>query len=212
MSIAVVCRACDRSVNVKDDLAGRKIKCPGCGKVLAVPDEEVDEEPRRKRNRDREEDEEDRPRRKGGKKKSKKGLIIGLSVGGGVLAVGLVILLIVLLGGSRDNPNVTEENFDKIKRGTSQEEVEKLLGKGDKVSKSTLDKALHAKPSGEPPVKGGREAAAYYRWKNKDDSIFLLITLPGEGGPMQGVMAGWFVREKKRGKPKYKLLGFGKLE
>jgi hypothetical protein len=211
MSIAVVCRACDRSVNVKDDLAGRKIKCPGCGKVLAVPDEEVDEEPRRKRNRDREEDEEDRPRRKAGKKKGKKGLIIGLSVGGGVLAVGLVILLFVLLS-SRDNPKATEENFDKIKPGMSQEEVEKLLGKGDKVSKGTLDKALHAKPSGEPPVKGGREAAAYYRWKNKDDSIFLLITLPGEGGPRQGVMAGWFVREQNRGKSKYKLLGFGKLD
>ena len=210
MSIAVVCESCDRSVKVKDDLAGRKIKCPGCGKVLAVPDEEADKEPRRKRNRDRDEDEE-RPRRKGGEQKSKKGLIIGLSVGGGVLAVGLVILLFVLLG-SRDNPNVTEENFDKIKRGTSQEEVEKLLGKGDKVSKGTLDKALHAPPSGEPPVKGGREAAAYYRWKNKTDSIFLLITLPGEGGPMQGVMDGWFVREQQRGKPKYKLLGFGKLE
>jgi hypothetical protein len=210
MSIAVVCESCERSVKVKDDLAGRKIKCPGCGKVLAVPDEEVDERPARKRSREREEDEEGRPRRKGGNKKSKKGLIIGLSVGGGVLTVGLVILFFVLLG-SRDNPNATEENFDKIKRGTSQEEVEKLLGKGDKVSKDVLDKALHAPPSKEPPIKGGKIGAQYYRWKNKTDTIFLLITLPGEGRN-QGVMAGWFVREQNRGKPKYKLLGFGKLE
>jgi hypothetical protein len=45
MPIGVVCRSCDRSINLKDELAGRRIKCPGCGKVLAVPDEEAVERP-----------------------------------------------------------------------------------------------------------------------------------------------------------------------
>lgn len=208
MPIAVVCRDCDRSVKVKDDLAGRKIKCPDCGKLLTVPGGEEDR-PRRRR-RDEDDDDYDQPRRKKEKKRSKKGLIIGLSVGGGVLAVGVGVLLFFLLV-SRDNPNATEENFDKIKPGMSQEEVEKILGKGDKSSHAELSKALHAPPSKDPPVKGGKIGAHYYRWKNKTDTIFLLIALPGEG-PTQGVMHGWFVREQKRGQPKYKFLGFGKLE
>jgi len=38
MAISFSCPACDRSVKVKDELAGRKIKCPECGKVIAVPE------------------------------------------------------------------------------------------------------------------------------------------------------------------------------
>ena len=208
MSIAVECASCERSIKVKDELAGRKIKCPGCGKLLTVPDEEVEEKPQN-RSRDREEDEE-RPRRKKEKKRSKKGLIIGLSVGGGVLAVGVGILLFVLLG-SHNNPNVTEENFDRIKKGMSQEEVEKILGKGEKSSHAALCKAMYEPPPKDPPVKGGKIAAHYYRWKNKTDSIFLLIAIPGEGLG-EGVMHGWFIREQKRGQVKYKFLGFGKLD
>ena len=74
-----------------------------------------------------------------------------------------------------------------------------------------MSKSLHTPPPREAPVKGGRVGAQTYKWKNKTDTILLLIALPGEG-PVKGVMAGWFVREQKRGKPKYKLLGFGKLE
>ena len=206
MPIGVECHSCDRSIKVKDDLAGGRIKCPGCGKVLAVPDDAEDERPRRKRTREMEDDEDDRPRRRGANKRSKKGLIIGLSVGGGVLAVGLVILLIVLLG-SRDNPNVTEENFDKIKPGMSQEEVEKILGKGEKVSYNAVNKALHARLSSNPSTGN----AQTYRWKNKSDTILLVIA-PSGGGPGKGVGIGWFVREQKQGQPKHKMLGFGKLE
>jgi hypothetical protein len=205
MPISVVCRSCDRSINLKDDLAGRRIKCPGCGKVLAVPDEEAVERPRRKRDRDREEDD-DRPRRKKEKKRSKKGLIIGLSIGGGVLAAGLTVLLIVLLG-PRDNPNATEENFDKIKPGMSQEEVEKILGKGEAVSYNAVNEALHARPSSNPSTGDAQTC----RWKNKSDTILLVIA-PSGGGPFKGVILGWFVREQKQGQPKHKGLGFGKLE
>lgn len=206
MPIGVVCRSCDRSIKVKDDLAGRRVKCPGCGKLLAIPDEEVDDRPLRKRDRDREEEENDRPRRRNGNERSKRGLIIGLSLGGGVLVVGLTVLLIVLLG-SRDNPNVTEENFDKIKPCMSQEEVEKILGKGEKVSYNAVNEALHARPSKNPSTGN----AQTYRWKNKSDTILLVIA-PSRGAPGKGVGIGWFVREQKQGQPKHKGLGFGKLE
>ncbi len=37
MAIALTCPACQRALKVKDELAGRKIKCPDCAAVIAVP-------------------------------------------------------------------------------------------------------------------------------------------------------------------------------
>ncbi len=37
MPISVVCSGCDKKLTVKDDLAGRRIKCPACGEAVAVP-------------------------------------------------------------------------------------------------------------------------------------------------------------------------------
>jgi serine/threonine protein kinase len=35
--IAFTCTCCQKKLSVKDDLAGRKVKCPGCGSVVVVP-------------------------------------------------------------------------------------------------------------------------------------------------------------------------------
>jgi serine/threonine protein kinase len=35
--IAITCTACRRKLSVKEELIGKKVKCPGCGAVLAVP-------------------------------------------------------------------------------------------------------------------------------------------------------------------------------
>jgi hypothetical protein len=37
MSIEVVCPSCDTSHKVKDESAGKKLKCKGCQKILAIP-------------------------------------------------------------------------------------------------------------------------------------------------------------------------------
>jgi hypothetical protein len=37
MSIELECLACGRNLRVRDELAGRKVRCPGCGKVMPVP-------------------------------------------------------------------------------------------------------------------------------------------------------------------------------
>jgi hypothetical protein len=37
MAIEARCEKCDKKVKVKDALAGKKIKCPGCGAVIAIP-------------------------------------------------------------------------------------------------------------------------------------------------------------------------------
>ena len=41
MSIRVECDACGKVLNAKDDAAGKKAKCPDCGKVLSIPNQEV---------------------------------------------------------------------------------------------------------------------------------------------------------------------------
>ena len=37
MPIEVTCPECDKELRLKDELAGKKVKCPGCAEVLAVP-------------------------------------------------------------------------------------------------------------------------------------------------------------------------------
>src|SRR5439155_4482337 len=93
MAISLSCPTCDKTLKVKDELAGRKVKCPGCGEAVPVPagDEaavvSAEKLPRGKPLPV--EDEEDRPRKKKKKKKSNLGLWIG--VGGGGLALLLLI-------------------------------------------------------------------------------------------------------------------------
>jgi hypothetical protein len=42
MPIPVTCE-CGRSMRVKDEVAGRKFRCPSCSRVLAVPDPQVED-------------------------------------------------------------------------------------------------------------------------------------------------------------------------
>lgn len=124
MPISLSCPSCDRGLKVKDELAGRKIRCPKCSKVITVPadeeepvaksrlSEDEDERPRPKqavRQRDEDEEEEDeRPRKK--KKKKKKGPgLVRYVVGGVVLAALLVVLVVVLIVKNRPEPVVAEK-------------------------------------------------------------------------------------------------------
>src|SRR3954468_19132818 len=35
--IPISCDGCGKNLKVKDEVAGKKVKCPGCGQVLRVP-------------------------------------------------------------------------------------------------------------------------------------------------------------------------------
>lgn len=37
MSISVQCPGCEKNLRIKDDLAGKRVKCPDCGHVMLVP-------------------------------------------------------------------------------------------------------------------------------------------------------------------------------
>src|SRR5262245_11532964 len=39
--IAFACVSCQKRLSVKDEFAGKKVKCPGCGNVMPVPDQAV---------------------------------------------------------------------------------------------------------------------------------------------------------------------------
>src|SRR5262245_16818662 len=47
MPIDVQCEDCGKKLRLRDDLAGKRIKCPGCGEALTVPAmlEEIEDEP-----------------------------------------------------------------------------------------------------------------------------------------------------------------------
>lgn len=44
MPISVTCPSCSKTLKAKDEYAGKKTKCPGCGTVLKIPTVELDDE------------------------------------------------------------------------------------------------------------------------------------------------------------------------
>jgi predicted Zn finger-like uncharacterized protein len=43
MAISFTCPSCESDLRLKDELAGRKVKCPRCGDVIAIPADDEDE-------------------------------------------------------------------------------------------------------------------------------------------------------------------------
>jgi hypothetical protein len=117
MAIALACPECDRQMKVKDEMAGRRVKCPGCGSAITVPspedeeqvaeeavakkvvrktrpaEDDADDEPAPKKKRvvededQGEEEEEERPRKKKKKKKEGNKTVLIGAIVGAVLLV-----------------------------------------------------------------------------------------------------------------------------
>jgi predicted Zn finger-like uncharacterized protein len=130
MSIAITCPSCEAELRLRDELAGRKVRCPKCGAAVGVPKHEPTEEaekfrssprrrsasridedrkgddderrPRRRRDTWEDEDEEDyRPRRRRTTKEAASpGLLYGLIGGGVALIIGLVVRAVIVIGSS----------------------------------------------------------------------------------------------------------------
>jgi alpha/beta superfamily hydrolase/ribosomal protein S27E len=128
MSLAVKCPDCDKMLKVKDEAAGKKIRCPACSTVFPVPAKSGDDEvdflsgldeavtSKRKRRSDDDLDDEvepdDAPRSrtvsKGAKKKSRRGkpsgtnwLLIGGLTGGGLVLMLFLGILVAAVGQAR---------------------------------------------------------------------------------------------------------------
>ena len=137
------CPKCEKQLRLRDDLAGKKIKCPECGKVLTVPEpdgeeaavrkapspkkrprDEEDDAPRKKK-RPREEDDEvpdeddeDRPSKKKKKSDGPAKPSILLMIAGMVLAIGGLIAMsafIVLAKRANDDYESRESGISTLK-------------------------------------------------------------------------------------------------
>jgi hypothetical protein len=94
MAISFSCPSCDSGLKLRDELAGRKVKCPRCGDVIAVPAEQEEgqtEQPRKKKKKNR-------------KKKSSAALISGIVAGLLLLVGGGVALVVAVTGGKKNEP------------------------------------------------------------------------------------------------------------
>src|SRR5262249_7337106 len=157
MAIALTCSECEHVLKIKDELAGRKIKCPACGGVIAVPagsktTSAVAAGAPAKTSPTLENDE-DRPRKKKKKKKTNKGLLVALGVAGLLLVAGGVVLIIVLTrpDGERDR---TQAKADK--------KGQEIVPGADARAANDKPDPLQIKPN--PPPKGlvqNIRAAAY---------------------------------------------------
>jgi hypothetical protein len=97
MAISFSCPSCEGGVKVRDELTGRKVKCPRCSKVIVVP--AAAEEP------EDQEEQEERPRKKKKKKRQKKSstaLIAGIVIGVLVLVGGGVAIVLAVTGGKKE--------------------------------------------------------------------------------------------------------------
>ena len=91
MPISLSCPECAKPLRVKDESAGKKIRCPSCETIILVPDPNTRPLKPKAPIVPRDEEEDEIPARKAGTKGrkpvrkakgSKTGLIIGLSAGG----------------------------------------------------------------------------------------------------------------------------------
>jgi DNA-directed RNA polymerase subunit RPC12/RpoP len=138
MSLSVTCSDCDKSLKVKDELAGKKIRCPGCSSVIAIPqpatdDDELPDEwdepaPAKRKRRAADNDELDdeepvaRPRsrsskpvkKKGGRSKSKGPnilLLIGAIVGGLIAVLFVIGMFVAAFNQARISASRVAENW-----------------------------------------------------------------------------------------------------
>jgi hypothetical protein len=108
----IACPDCNKTLQIRSGItAGTKMRCPACQVVFPVPAAEPEEAfeeaparangrgtaaaPNRRREHDDDDDAPRRPRKKKKKQGSNLGLILGLSIGGGVLVLGVVAFVIV---------------------------------------------------------------------------------------------------------------------
>jgi len=90
MAISFTCPSCDSELKLKDELAGRKVKCPRCGDVVVVPAEE-EEESRAEESR--------KKKKKKRKKKGSTALIAGIAIGVLLLVGGGIAIVFAVTRG-----------------------------------------------------------------------------------------------------------------
>jgi hypothetical protein len=101
-----------------------------------------------------------------------------------------------------DNSKVTEENFDRVKKEMSLEQVEAILGPGERIPRTEIYKILH-----QPTPKKVTDKTTVVKWKNGGDTIILEWVADGT------IVWNSYVRDQGQGKPPLSRgLGFPRLQ
>jgi predicted Zn finger-like uncharacterized protein len=133
MSIATMCPHCETKFSLSDGLLGKRVRCKKCNAIFEVVESVVDAEsaptgmrsgsapPRTSRpeaaarpkvRRDRfEEEEDERFRRRESSSRPNKGVIIGLSVGGGLLLLAIIGGVVWACLPAKDEPPVADNHL-----------------------------------------------------------------------------------------------------
>jgi hypothetical protein len=105
MAIAFTCSECEKDLKVKDEFAGRKVKCPKCGGSTTVP---AAKKAKKKIEEDDEvEEKEERPKKKKKKWNRNNSEMVRIIAAIGLLLAGvaaIVVVLIVKLSGGEEEP------------------------------------------------------------------------------------------------------------
>lgn len=166
MAISVTCAECDYAFKVKDEHAGKKIRCPQCKEAVVVPGAKstavaagaprgkAAAPPLKKKARieeenedqaEEEEEQEEKPKKKKKKKKkSNKGLLVGVIAGVGVLAIAVSVFVIMNKPGNA-KPSTPNPNTDSQAKADDKKEQE--------PEKKEEKKDDAPKPKPEPPRK-----------------------------------------------------------
>ncbi len=190
---SVKCPKCGEKVKVRE--GAERLRCRECGKSFAPPEDEDEDED----EREEAEEEEEKPAPKRSRKKppAKKlsGTKIAAIVMGGLLALGVVALVVILIvrkGGKdgalapADQAKVTADNFRSVKPGMDLSEVEGILGGGRSSSENDMRDAFR-KGLGEieAAMEAGfarfGEGAEWRRWDGKSFRVWVAFGKTKEG-------------------------------
>jgi hypothetical protein len=192
MATLLSCPECDATLKLAaPPPEGKRVKCPKCEAVFvpeAVEDRRVSAErpvaPARPRSRpasDEDDRDDDRPRRPRKKKRGANGLLIGLLVGGGVLAM----LLIVCAG-------VGALLFFRPSSPPQPKQVVQVNNPAPAAAPAPLPNANpnpNPNPNANPPAAGGNGAGQDGN-KGADNGAQPPMVPPAMPGPGAGVMPG----------------------
>jgi hypothetical protein len=150
MAISLTCE-CGKRLTVKDELAGKRVKCPGCATILTVPSFE-EEAPVRRRSptpsRYEEDDEETGPlsRKKKSRRADESNKLLWIGAGAGVLVLGFCCLGVA--GGMWYF--LSGDSGDKAKTAKSQADAGQVQGK---PANNKVDNAILGTWAADPAAK-----------------------------------------------------------
>jgi WD40 repeat protein len=171
MSIVITC-ACGKRFQVRDELAGKRVKCPKCAAIVKAVEttEVVDEEPEEEQSRE--------PKKLKKKSKRKRGVSpwLWVGVGGGLTAVvaATIVIIVVFGGGGTSNGDA------KKSPETQNADAQKLAGVTfGPIKKEEPPPPVEEKkeptlppPSTDPPPTGELEALEKFDTSFLSDAAF----------------------------------------